>query len=381
MGRPCGAARGRRARPALHRPALLPRSHQPAGFRRPARPGPASPPPGAYLLHARPQHPHARPGQAHRGPRVEGAGGRPRAQRGGIRADALRDDGSPQRHHPRGRAGTGPLAPRHDHRLRRLAHLHARRGGRRGLRRGNQRSGDGARVAVHPPAETPHDAHPHRGHAGPLRHGQGPGALPHAAAHDLRRHGLLRGICRQRGTRADDGRAPDPVQPLDRDGCPRRHGRPRRSDLRLPERQGICAPGRGLGPGGGLLADAAQRRRRGLRPGVLLRCRRHRPDDHLRHESRHGHARRRDDPAGGLFQGPAVHGLPAGRAAARQAGGLCVPGRLHERPYRRFPPFRRAGQGSPQGRRRDGLAGAGVVGSAPPNRGGRHRPHPRRRGL
>ena len=86
--------------------------------------------------------------------------------------------------------------------------------------------------------------------------------------------------------------------------------------------------------------DTLQRRRRGFRQGIPLRRRRHRPDDHLRHQPRHGHGRRCGDSRRRRSQGVEVHGIRTRRNAAGQTRRLRLRRQLHQRPHRGPAPLR-----------------------------------------
>ena len=81
-----------------------------------------------------------------------------------------------------------------------------------------------------------------------------------------RRHRLRHRIRRQGDPRPLDGRPHDPLQHVHRGGRPRRPDRAGRDHLRLPARAARSPPRAGLGAGGGLLEDPADRRGRRLRP-------------------------------------------------------------------------------------------------------------------
>ena len=114
----------------------------------------------------------------------------------------------------------------------------------------------------------------------------------------------------------------------------------------------------------GQLADAADRRRRDLRPIDHDRRRRARADGHLRHEPRHGDPDHlaRSRPRGPGRSGraprararPRVHGPHARPGDPRPEGRRRLRRLVHERPDQRPAPRRLGPQGSPRRRRRPG---------------------------
>ena len=96
-------------------------------------------------------------------------------------------------------------------------------------------------------------------------HRQGHRARRHREDRHRRRPGLRPGVPRQRHPRAVDGGADDGVQHVDRGRRARRHDRPRRDDLRVPQGSRPRPDGCRVGCRGGGLARAAQRRRRRVR--------------------------------------------------------------------------------------------------------------------
>ena len=141
LGRARRPHRGRRHRHPLHRPPPGARSHQPAGVRRPASS------PAARSGACRPTSRSA----DHNVPTTDRSHGiaDPISR---LQVDTLDANCDRLRHHPvqderpapghraRDRAGAGRDAAGHDGRLRRLAHLHARRVRRAGARHRHQRS-------------------------------------------------------------------------------------------------------------------------------------------------------------------------------------------------------------------------------------------------
>ena len=157
-----------------------------------------------------------------------------------------------------------------------------------------------------------------------------------------------------------DGAADDRLQHDDRGRRARGHGRARRDDVRVGRRP----PGRarGLRGGAGVLAHAAHRRGRDVRPRDHRRRGRALAAGHLGHEPRPGRRRRRRRARAALGDRRALAGLhgPRGRHADHRAQARPRVHRLlHERAHRR--PARRGGddQGPPRRlqRRRDGRPG------------------------
>ena len=173
---------------------------------------------------------------------------RPVARRPGDRA----------RHRPRAR----PDAAGHDHRLRRLAHLDARRVRRHRLR---HRHHAGARRAGHAvPGDGAAEGAAHRrdrpARARRLRQGRDPRHHPPARREGRRR---LRLRVRRRGRRSDvDGRAHDHLQHVHRRRGARRVRQPRRDDRGLPRGPAVRAARRGVRPRPGLVEEHGLRRRR-----------------------------------------------------------------------------------------------------------------------
>ena len=330
LGRPRGAQGRRRrrqrpARPPLHRPAPGPRGDQPAGLRGPAPGRPQAAPPGPHHRHRGPQHPHARHRQADRRPHQPHADRDAAQQLRRVRRPPALPGRQGAGHRARGRPAARPDPARHDRGLRRLAHLHPRRVRRDGVRHRHER---GRARAGHPDAaaEAVQDhGHHRRGHAAARRHRQGHHPGGHRQDRHRRRPGLRPGVPRQRHPRAVHGGADDDLQHVDRGRRPRRHGRPGRDHLRLPEGPPARAGGRGLGRRRRLLAHPAHRRRRRLRRRGVPRRRHARAVRHLGHQPRpgrlavrHGARPRRTSPTrtpGRRRARAAVHG-PGGRHAA-----------------------------------------------------------------
>ncbi len=146
LGRPRRHPGPRRAGRPGHRPPPRPRGHQPTGVLRAARPRPRAsaararpwPPP---TTRSRPRPRACRSLDAHgRGP---GQPARDELRR--VRHPAPRHRLAEPGHRPRHRAAAGPDPARHDDRLRRLAHQHARRLRGARLRDRDERGRDGPR--------------------------------------------------------------------------------------------------------------------------------------------------------------------------------------------------------------------------------------------
>lgn len=164
-------------------------------------------------------------------------------------------------------------------------------------------------------------------------------------------------------------------------GALRRHDRPRREDLRIPPGPRTRSAGSRLRRGCGPLAGTLQRSRRGFRQGVPLRRRGHRPDDHLRNQSRNGDGRRRDDSRRRRSQGVGVHGFQTRGADVGQSGRLRVRRQLHQRPHRGPAPFRPSGRRPPQGGQHHRMDRSRLEGRRGRRAGRGTGPHPRRSGF
>ena len=162
-------------------------------------------------------------------PSGRGAGGQLRR----VRHPALLARLRPPGHRPHHRAGAGRHPAGHDDRLRRLAHGHARRVRRAGVRDRDLRGRARARHPDARPAEAEVDADQLRRRARPRRHRQGPDpGHDRPDGHQRRRRPRRR--VRRRGHRGDvDGRADDDLQHDDRGRRPRGHDRARPDHLRL----------------------------------------------------------------------------------------------------------------------------------------------------
>ena len=169
-------------------------------------------------------------------------------------------------HRPRHRAGAGPDAAGHDHRLRRQPHGHPRRLRRAGLRHRHQRGracagdADACCSASRRPTRCASTA------AAPRRHGQGHHPGPDRQDRHRRRHRLRLRVHRLGHPRALDGRAHDRLQHVHRRRRARRPDRARRHDLRVSRRAGDYAPkGADWDAAVARWQPTAHRRRRDLR--------------------------------------------------------------------------------------------------------------------
>ena len=171
----------------------------------------------------------------HRGSGLEAASRYARRELRCLRHHAVQDERPASGHRAHHRAGAGRDAAGHDDRLRRLAHVHARRVRRARAR--HRHVGSRAR-AGHANAA----AEEEQEHAG---EGRRPVAARlyrerHRARHHRQdrhggRHGLRDRIRRLDDPRAVDGRPHDGLQHGDRSGRARRHGRRGRHHDRIPE--------------------------------------------------------------------------------------------------------------------------------------------------
>ncbi|CAA9276151.1 MAG: 3-isopropylmalate dehydratase large subunit, partial [uncultured Corynebacteriales bacterium] len=386
-----GPARGRRAGPALHRPAPGARGDQPAGVRRVAAGRPAGAPARPHHRHRGPQRADRRHRAADRGQGLRDPGGDAAPQLRRVRRAAARDGRPRAGHRARDRPAAGADPARHDHRLRGLAHQHARRVRRAGVRHRHQR---GRARPGHPDAaaaSTPdHGGHRRRRPAGG-GHRQGRRAGADRPDRHRRRPGPHGGVPRGGDRGAVDGVPDDDLQHVDRGRRPGRHDRPGRDHVRLPQGPAARAGGRRLGRRAGALADAADRAGRDLRPrGGAGRGHAGAVRD-LGDQPRAGRAAvrpgagpgrdRRRQPAGRGRVRPGLHGAGRGHADAGRRGGHRVPRLLHQRADR-GPARRGRRPAGPAGRRRRPDAGrAGLdAGQGAGRAGGPARGLPGRRG-
>ena len=285
----------RRAQHPLHRPAPRPRGHQPAGLRRPPHDRPQASPPRPHGRDGGPQRPH----EQHRRPPPHRRSDRFEADRGAaqelrrLRRRTLRRAVAESRHRPHHRPRTRPHEARHDHRLRRLAHQHPRGVWRVGFRnrdkRGRARHGH-ADPAAGQAKDLPHQR---RRHAPNRRHRQGHRPPHHRPDRHRRSHRPRHRIRRLRHPQPLDGRPHDHLQHEHRGRSPRRHDRPRRHHLRLPQRPPLLAARSSMGRGCQALVRTCNRRRSNLRPRTDHRRHRHHSNRKLGHLARHGHRRQK----------------------------------------------------------------------------------------
>ena len=150
-------------------------------------------------------------------------------------------------HRARGRPAARTHPAGHDGRLRRLAHLDARRVRRARVRHRHQRGRARPRhpdAAAGPPED---DGGQRRGAASRRRHRQGPGARADRAGGHRRRTGLHRRVPRRGDRGAVDGSPDDDLQHEHRVGRQGRHDRARRDHARLPRGSAARTEGRGVG--------------------------------------------------------------------------------------------------------------------------------------
>ena len=167
----------------------------------------------------------------------------------------------------------------------------------------------------------------------PGRHREGRRARDHRPPRHRRRHRARDRVPRLGDPRAHDGRADDRLQHVDRGGRARRHDRPRRDDVRVPQGAAARAAGRGLGRGGRGLEGAAVGRGRGVRSRGEVRRGHARADDHLRHQPGDGDPDRRKGARAGQRdrrEGARLHGARGEAAAARAQDRRRVHRQLHE---------------------------------------------------
>ena len=347
------------ARPALHRPPPDPRGDLAAGVRGAAAGRPDRTSSRPHPRHRGPQRPHARHRQADRRPGVAHPGRDPAQQRRGVRRPAAPARRRRAGHRPRRRPAARPHPARHDDRLRRLAHLDARRVRRDRLRHRYVGGGARPRHADAAAGQAEDDGRHRQRLAARRRHGQGPGARADRAHRHRRRPGLHRGVPRPGHRGALDGGPDDDLQHVHRVGRQGRPDRPRPDHLRLHRGPAGGAEGCGLGRRPRALEVAAHRRRRRLRQGDRPR----RLDDdavrHLGHQPGPGCSAGRRGPEprrlrGGGRQGrgregPGVHGSRGRHPDARHQGRHGLRRLLHQRPHR-GPAGRGRGHQGPSGR-------------------------------
>ena len=166
-------------------------------------------------------------------PDLEAADGRAVRERRGVRDHALPDGLAGSGHRARDRSGAGLHATGPRDRVRRLAHVHARR-----VRRARDRHRDvGGRArprdADAAADQAGHDGGDGRGRTAGRRRGEGRDPGDHRPDRDGRRRRSRRGVPRLGDPRALDGGPHDDLQHVDRGRRSRGHDRARRHDVRL----------------------------------------------------------------------------------------------------------------------------------------------------
>ncbi len=241
-----------------------------------------------------PGMPLDRPGQPGHRPGLPHAGRDAAQERGRVRRPAAPDGRRRAGHRARDRPAARPHPAGHDDRLRRLAHLDARRVRRDRLRHRHQR---GRARPRHPDAAAD-QAEDHgdqrRGRAARRRVRQGPDPRDHRPDRHRRRPGLHRRVPRRGDQVAVHGGPPDRLQHVHRGGRAGRAHRPGRDHVRVPQGPPARPAGRRLGRGRRVLEVAAHRRGRGLRPRGHDRRDHAHPVRHLGHQPGPGAAARRD---------------------------------------------------------------------------------------
>ena len=153
----------------------------------------------------------------------------------------------------------GPDPARHDDRLRRLAHEHARRVRGARVRHRDERGRDGPRDPDPAPARPEDLRGPRRRHARPGRQRQGHHPVAHQPDRHRWRHGPRLRVHRLGHPRPDHGTADDHLQHEHRRRRPRRPHRPGRHHVPVPARTPERPGRRGLGRRGRVLACACPR--------------------------------------------------------------------------------------------------------------------------
>ena len=225
MGHPQHSPTGRWCEPAACRSPLHPRSRGRPAFERDARNRASGGTTRPDLRHARSRRlQRARPQQRHQ-PRRQPPHARHAAWHRAKRHPHVRSGLARPGHRACDRPRAGPDAAGQPDRLRRQPYLHPRRLRRTGLRHRRQR---GRPCAGHPdpaPAQAENHAHQLHRSAGARHQRQGHDPLRHRRARYRRRTRPCDRIRRPRGACARPRCAPDPVQPVDRDGREDRHDR------------------------------------------------------------------------------------------------------------------------------------------------------------
>ena len=139
LGTPRRPSRRGRARPALRRPASRPRGHEPAGVRGAPADGPLGPTSGPDGGHDGSQRAHDGRSRDRRDQRPPDGGAADQRRR--VRHHAVSVGLGRPGHRARDRSRDGLHAAGHDDRVRRLAHLDARRVRRARVRHRHQRGG------------------------------------------------------------------------------------------------------------------------------------------------------------------------------------------------------------------------------------------------
>ena len=232
-----GRARGR-ARPDLHRPAPRARGHLAAGVREPAAGRPPGPPPRPDARHRRPQRPDRRLDGRRSDPRppVARPGRDARAQLPRVRRSDLLDRLGAPGDRPRDRPRARRHAAGHDDRLRRLAHVDARRLRRARVRHRHERGRARARHADAAAVEAALDGDPLRGRARLRRDREGPDPRHDRPDRHRRRRRARDRVRRARDREALDGGPDDGLQHDDRGRRARGHDRAGRHDVRVGRR-------------------------------------------------------------------------------------------------------------------------------------------------
>ena len=170
----------------------------------------------------------------------------------------------------------GVTQPGHDDRLRRLAHVHARRLRRARVRDRHERGRARARHADAPAAEAALDGDPLRGRARVRRHREGPDPRHDRPDRHGRRRRARDRVRRARDREALDGGPDDDLQHDDRGRRPRGHDRAGRHHVRVGRRPRRRA-GRGARASGATCTPTTARRSTRRSSSTPARCRRRSP--------------------------------------------------------------------------------------------------------
>ena len=299
------------------------------------RPGPDARDDGSQRRH----------GRRHADGRALGAAARgAQGQLRGVRRPALRDRQRARGHRPCHRPGARCHAAGHDDRVRRLAHVDARRVRRARVRDRHVRGRARARDADLAAEQAALDADPFRGRVAGARDGEGHRARGDRRARRRRRRRLRHRVRRSGDRAAVDGGPPHDLQHVDRGGRARGNDRAGRDDVRVSRGTPGRAERRRVGAGARALARSAHGRRCRLRQGARDRRLRARLAGHVGHEPGHGRAdRRRRARSGGhrrrrLARGgrarPRLHGTRARHADPGDRGRPRVHRLVHELAHR-----------------------------------------------